>query len=222
MEAMKVIVVGGGSIGSYLATILSNAGHHVTVIEKSDRKVFRPNQKYENLVVVRASGTQPAVLEHAGIEKADVVVATTGDDETNLVVSMLGKFEYGVGRVVARVNNPRNSWLFDKGMGVDAGINQADLIARFVQQDLDIDDVYTLMKLGEGSSSIVQLQVGYGSAVDNERLRDVTLPDDTLLIALNHDGKMSVPNGDTLLRAGDEAVVYVDDDRIPALREAFA
>lgn len=221
-ERPRVIVVGGGVVGSYLATLLSDDSYRVTVIERSEREVLGSRQDDTNVTVVRANGTQPSVLEDAGVRQATAVVAITDSDEANLVVSMLAKFEYGVGRVVARVNDPRNAPLFDVGMGVDVGVNQADLIAHFVQQDLGIDDVYTLMKIGQGDSSVVQLKVAPHSVVDHAYLRNVSLPDGALLVAVIRDGKVSVPNGDSLLRAGDEVIAFASDDQLPQVRRAFA
>lgn len=133
---MNIIIVGGGKTGSYLASLLSGRGDTVRVIESRKTVAQRLEAKLPEGTVVRGMGSSPDVLEAAGVLHSDVVIAVTGDDEVNLVVSMLAKMEYGVGRVVARVNNPANAWMFDASMGVDVAIDQADLITRSVEKAL--------------------------------------------------------------------------------------
>ena len=156
---MNIIIVGGGKTGSYLASLLSSRGDTVRVIESRKTVVQRLEAKLPEGTVVRGMGSSPDVLEAAGVLHSDVVIAVTGNDEVNLVVSMLAKMEYGVGRVVARVNNPANAWMFDASMGVDVAIDQADLITRSVEEGLDIEDVYTIMRLGKSGHAIVQGEV---------------------------------------------------------------
>lgn len=156
---MNIIIVGGGKTGSYLASLLSGRGDTVRVIESRKTVVQRLEAKLPEGTVVRGMGSSPDVLEAADVLHSDVVIAVTGNDEVNLVVSMLAKMEYGVGRVVARVNNPANAWMFDASMGVDVAIDQADLITRSVEEGLDIEEVYTIMRLGKSGHAIVQGEV---------------------------------------------------------------
>ena len=142
---MNIIIVGGGKTGRYLAPILTDGGSSVVVVESRRDVVRKLQEELPGQKVVLGSGTSPEVLERCGVMSADVLIAATGSDEVNLVASTLAKMEYQVPRVVARVNNPKNSWMFNESMGVDVGINQADLLARSVQEGLDMEDVFTIM-----------------------------------------------------------------------------
>ena len=133
--AMKVIIVGGGKVGTSLALLLLEKGYSVKVIEAAREKISRLQQDLPADVVVLGNGTDPAVLEATGILGMDVVAATTGQDETNLVVTNLARFAFNVPRVVARVNNPKNAWMFTPMMGVDVAVNQADLMASLIAKE---------------------------------------------------------------------------------------
>ncbi|MCC6103412.1 MAG: NAD-binding protein [Olegusella sp.] len=221
---MHIIVVGGGQTGSYLASLLAGDGHVVRVVEHRRNLIAKLENELPKECVVFGNGSDAATLEEAGILRADVVVSVTGDDEVNLVVSMLAKMEYGVSRVIARVNNPRNSWMFNQGMGVDVGINQADILARFVQEGLDLKDVYTLMKLGLGEEehSIVQIEVRPDAKVAGKPLKDIELPGQTVLIAIMRAGEILIPNGSTVLSEGDSIIAFTDGAGREGIRHAFA
>jgi trk system potassium uptake protein TrkA len=133
--AMKVIIVGGGKVGTSLALLLLEKGYAVKVIEAAREKISRLQQDLPAKVVALGNGTDPVVLEAAGILGVDVVAATTGQDETNLVVTNLARFVFNVRRVVARVNNPKNAWMFTAMMGVDVAVNQADLMAGLIAKE---------------------------------------------------------------------------------------
>jgi trk system potassium uptake protein TrkA len=133
--AMKVIIVGGGKVGTSLALLLLEKGYAVKVVEAAREKISRLQQDLPADVVALGNGTDPVVLEAAGILGVDVVAATTGQDETNLVVTNLARFAFNVPRVVARVNNPKNAWMFTPMMGVDLAVNQADLIASLIAKE---------------------------------------------------------------------------------------
>ena len=133
--AMKVIIVGGGKVGTSLALLLLEKGYTVKVIEAERERISRLQQDLPANIVVLGNGTDPAVLEATGILGMDVVAATTGQDETNLVVTNLARFAFNVPRVVARVNNPKNAWMFTPMMGVDVAVNQADLMASLIAKE---------------------------------------------------------------------------------------
>ncbi len=133
--AMKVIIVGGGKVGTSLALLLLEKGYSVKVVEAAREKISRLQQDLPADVVALGNGTDPVVLEAAGILGVDVVAATTGQDETNLVVTNLARFAFNVPRVVARVNNPKNAWMFTPMMGVDVAVNQADLMASLIAKE---------------------------------------------------------------------------------------
>ena len=133
---MNMLVVGGGKVGVALARLLLDSHHHVTVIETRPEHHAMLQHDVPAAALVFGSGTDPALLEASGIRRADVVVAVTGADEINLVVTSLARYEYGVHHTIARVNNPKNAWLFTPEMGVDRALNQPDLIARLIAEDV--------------------------------------------------------------------------------------
>lgn len=135
---MKVIIIGGGKVGAYIANLLLNNNCSVKVIENRNYVYDKLKKEVPEENIVFGSGTDPDILETAGIKDADVVAAVTGSDEINLVASTIVKFEFGISRVIARVNNPQNTWLFNSGMGVDVALNQADLMAHLVVEEMDL------------------------------------------------------------------------------------
>ena len=219
---MDIIIVGGGKTGAYLASLLTEDGYRIRVIEARKDLVAGLRAKFGERDVILGNGADPLVLERAGILHADVVVAATGEDEVNLVVSTLAKMEYSVPRVVARVNNPVNAWMFNEGMGVDVGINQAELLARSVQEGLDLRDVFTILRLGKDGHAVVRVEVRPGSRVIGEALRDVPLPGTTILVAIDRDGDIIVPKGDTRFAAGDKIIAFTDATGRERLHRAFA
>ena len=219
---MDIIIVGGGKTGAYLASLLTEDGYRIRVIEARKDLVAGLRAKFGERDVILGNGADPLVLERAGILHADVVVAATGEDEVNLVVSTLAKMEYSVPRVVARVNNPVNAWMFNEGMGVDVGINQAELLARSVQEGLDLRDVFTILRLGKDGHAVGRVEVRPGSRVIGEALRDVPLPGTTILVAIDRDGDIIVPKGDTRFAAGDKIIAFTDATGRERLHRAFA
>ena len=219
---MDIIIVGGGKPGTYLASLLTEDGYRIRVIEARKDLVAGLRAQFGERDVILGNGADPLVLERAGILHADVVVAATGEDEVNLVVSTLAKMEYSVPRVVARVNNPVNAWMFNEGMGVDVGINQAELLARSVQEGLDLRDVFTILRLGKDGHAVVRVEVRPGSRVVGEALRDVELPGSTILVAVDRDGDIIVPKGDTRFVAGDKIIAFTDAEGRSRLHRAFA
>ena len=161
---MTVVIVGGGKVGSYLATLLLAEGHRAVVIEERPEHLEALRRDLPADAVVHGSGTDPLVLERVGVREANVVAAVTGTDETNLVVASLARFEFEVPRVIARVNNPRNAWMFTPEMGVDVALNQADLMAHLIEEEMSLGDMMTLMKLHRGQYALVEERVHPGAA----------------------------------------------------------
>lgn len=209
---MNVIIIGGGKVGAYIANLLLNNNCSVKVIEHRENVLEKLKKEIPEEVIVHGSGTDPEILESAGIAETDVVAAVTGADETNLVASTIAKFEFGVPRVIARVNNPQNAWLFNAGMGVDVGLNQADLMAHIVVEEMDLKNMLTLMKLNHGNYSIVQLKVDGQSESVNKALKDLIIPAKAVLIAIYRGKEVIIPRGDTVINAGDNILALADKD----------
>jgi trk system potassium uptake protein len=218
---MKVIIIGGGQVGAYLASLLLSNGHEIRVIENREKVFNRLEKELPQEMLIFGNGSDPAVLEKAGISSANVVAAVTGADEFNLVVSTLAKMEFGVPRVVARVNNPKNAWLFNSGMGVDVGVNQADLMAHFVVEEMNLNDMFTILKLNRGNYSIVQMQVQQNSKAVNQLLKDLSLPQGTLLMAIVRGESIIIPKGDTRVLSDDDILAFTDDESKEKLEEIF-
>src|SRR5512136_3258821 len=144
---MFVIIVGGGKTGSNAAELLLKEKHRVAVVDHRPEIIERLRQELPPECVVEGDGSLPSVLEQAGVSEANVVAAVTGEDEANLVVCMLARFEFSVPRIIARVNNPKNAWLFSAEMGVDVALNEPDLMAHLVAEEMSLGDMITLLKL---------------------------------------------------------------------------
>lgn len=218
---MFVLIVGGGKTGYHLATLLLNEDHHILVVESRQAVVERLKGELPAGAVMVGDGSDPAVLEAAGVARADVLAAVTGEDETNLVTATLARFEFAVPRVIARVNNPRNAWLFTPEMGVDVALNQTDLMAKVIQEKLVMGDLMTVRKLRRGNVALVQEQVLPGSALAGKFLHELSLPPNCTLTAVMRGGEVIVPRGETRLQAGDEILAVVHVSQLAHLAALF-
>ncbi|HLE15032.1 MAG TPA: TrkA family potassium uptake protein [Anaerolineales bacterium] len=214
---MFVIIVGGGKTGSQLAAQLLAEGHQVRVIEDRPQVLERLKQEMPEEAVVSGDGSSPAVLETAGIEHADVLAAVTGDDEANLVITNLARFEFKIPRTIARVNNPKNAWLFDKQMGVDVALSQADILAKLIAEEMSLGDMMTLLKLRRGEYSIVEEKVHPKAVVVGKSLRDITLPPECVFVAILRKNQLIVPHGETTLQPVDEVIALVHTSHLADL-----
>lgn len=218
---MKVIIIGGGNVGAYIAKLLLNNNCAVKLIENRENVLTKLRREMPEDIIVQGSGTDPNLLEYCGISETDVVAAVTGSDETNLVASTISKFEFDVPRVIARVNNPQNAWLFNSGMGVDVGLNQADLMAHLVVEEMDLKNMLTLMKLNRGDFSIIQLTVDAESQCVNKKVRDLQIPEKSILVSISRGKTILIPRGDTVIHKGDIILACADSDAQIILNELF-
>lgn len=206
---MFVLIVGGGRVGAYLATLLLNEGHRATVIEVRPEELPTLQRDLPGEAIRIGNGTEPDVLENAGIRQANVVAAVTGADETNLTIASLARFEFNAPRVIARVNNPRNAWMFTHEMGVDVALNQADLMARLILEEMSLGDMTTLLKLRRGQYALVEEKVHPNALAVGQAVRDLRLPTECVLAAIIRRGRLVLPRGQTVLEAGDEVLAIV-------------
>jgi trk system potassium uptake protein TrkA len=212
-----VLIVGGGKVGTYLAQILLADGYEVKVIEGTREEFSRASKELPAGVVVFGNGTDPNVLDAAGIRKADVVAAVTRTDETNLVITSLARFEFNVRRTIARVNIPKNAWLFTPEMGVDVPLNQADLMAHLIAEEMSLGDVMTLLKLRRGQYSLVENKVNPQAVAAGKAVRDLRLPEECVLAAIIREGKLIIPRGSTVLQPYDEVFALVHVSQLEQL-----
>jgi trk system potassium uptake protein TrkA len=208
---MFVIVVGGGNTGSQLAKLLLEAGHTVHVIDERPMILEKLAMEVPQEVIIHGDGSSPTVLEKAGIQKAQVLAAVTGSDETNLVVTSLGKFEFNVPRVIARINNSKNAWLFTPEMGVDVSLNQAEILAKLTVEEMSLGDMMTMLKLRRGKFSLVEEKIFPRAQAVGIAVKDLNLPLNCIISGIIRHGEIIIPRGVTVLEEGDEILALVDD-----------
>ncbi len=214
---MKVMIIGGGKVGTYLADFLLKENHEVIVVEMRREELERLKRELGEKNVICGSGSDPVVLESAGIHNANVVAAVTGSDEVNLVVTSIARFEFNVPRVIARVNNPKNDWIFTPDMGVDVALNQAELIGHLILEEMSMGDMVTLLKLRKGQYSIVEEKVDPNASIVGKQLDDVALPDKCVVVAILRREGMVIPHGDFVFRSADEVISLVHSTQVEDL-----
>ena len=218
---MNILIVGAGKVGAHLATILKEHAHRITVIEIDEQIFNQVRSTLKDTTVIFGDGCYPQVLRDAGISNMDAVVATTGDDEDNLVVAKLAKHEFRVGRVIARVNNPKNQWLFTQRMGVDIAISAAAMLARLIQEELTAGELVPLLKLAGGKASLVEFTVAPASRTAGQRVDALELPTECVLVTVLREGKIVIPRGDTTLQVDDHIIALIRTEQQPDLARIF-
>ena len=206
---MYIIIAGGGKTGAHLGGLLMAGGHEVCIIDDRPKVVEALRRETPSATVLFGDGADPKVLEAAEIGRARVLAAVTGDDEDNLVVSTLARFEFGVPRVIARVNDPRNAWLYTPEMGVDVALNQADLMARLIAEEMSLGDMMILVKLRRGEVSLVEERIEAGAPAAGKTVRELAIPAGCTLAAVIRKGEVLAPRGDTVLYPQDEVIALV-------------
>ena len=219
---MFVIIVGGGKTGSQLAHFLLSAKYEVKVIEPRSDMLALLYKELPKEMIIAGDGSSPAVLEAADAKRANVLAAVTGEDETNLVVTTLAKFEYHITRVIGKINNPKNAWLFTPEMGVDVALNQAAILARLIAEEMSLGDMMTLLKLRKGEYSIVEEKVHPASVAAGKMISELHIPSECVMAAVIRKGKMIIPHGDTVLQPSDEIVAIVHASQISQLAATLA
>ena len=216
---MRVAIAGAGAVGRSIALELVESEHRVMLIERELAQIDPgavPEAEW-----VHADACELASLEDAGIEGCDVVIAATGDDKVNLVVSLLAKTEFGVRRVVARVNDPRNEWLFGENWGVDVAVSTPRLLAALVEEAVAVGDLVRLLTLRQGQANLVEVTLPDDTPLAGRPVRSLTLPPDSALVTILRGGRVIVPQADDSLEPGDEllfvATTAVEDEIRAAL-----
>jgi trk system potassium uptake protein TrkA len=219
---MFVIIAGGGRTGTELALMLLEQKHEVRVVE--DRRVVlsRIHRELPTEVIFEGSPIDVKDLEEAGIRRAQVVAACTASDEDNLIICYLARQLYQVPRTIGRVNDPRKAWLFDPEIfNVDVSLNQPEIMARLIEEEMSLGDMMTLLKLRRGDYSLVEEKLIEGSGATGIPLRDLALPGNCVIAAIIRHGKIVVPNGGSALEAGDEVLAVTDREGAEKLVALF-
>lgn len=214
---MYVVVAGGGKVGYYLARRLVNEGHEVLVIERDRRKCEAIAEDLGS-VVIRGDAAEASTLEEAGISRADVVVAVTGDDEDNLVICQMAKRKFGVPRTIARINNPKNERIF-KLLGIDATVNSTDLIMSHIEQELPSTALVHLLRLRQQDLEVVEARIPPSAKVVGRPIRDLKLPAESVFLLILRDGKPVIPSGNVAFAADDEVIALTRIENEGRLRE---
>ena len=215
---MNIVIAGGGSVGRFIAEQLVGSGHQVTIIDSDADVVTRHSDATGTATWIKGDACDIDILKRSGLERADVMASVTGDDEDNLVVSLLAKQEFAVPRVVARVNNPKNEWMFNETWGVDVSVSTPHLITGLVQEAVSVGSFVRLLSFEGGRAKLAEVTLAEGSPAADKEIADLGFPRDTTVVAILRDEKVVVPRGDTILRVGDEVLVLVTSESEDAVR----
>ena len=216
---MRIAIAGAGNVGRAIARELLDNGHQVLLIDR-DPKALKidsvPDAEW-----LMADACEIAALDNAQLNKCQVLVAATGDDKVNLVTALLGKTEYGVPRVVARINHPKNEWLFDQSWGVDVAVSTPRIIAALVEEAVSVGDVVRLFSLQAGSANLVELTLPDDSPCCGKTINEVTLPDGVALVAILRDGHVIKPLDHDIFSAGDELIFIASESSERLIKACF-
>lgn len=224
---MFILIVGGGKVGSYLTRALLKQDHEVVVIEKNDRKAKELDTLIDRQVTVVGDGCDPLVLEDAGIARADVVVADTGDDEDNLVVVVIAKRKTKA-KCIARVNNPRNKLIFESLDPQDpvTVISSTEIILDVLNEQVNAASYHAAMEtmhlFGKGQLQLIRIGVPAGSPFDGHRVSEINFPRNSVVVAIDRGNEeITIPDGDTILRNGDSIIAIVKNGAADKIRQLF-
>ncbi|MCD0451984.1 TrkA family potassium uptake protein [Actinocorallia sp. API 0066] len=207
---MRVAIAGAGAVGRSIAQELLENGHEVLLIDKDPKAIkveMVPRAEW-----LLADACEISSLDDAALERCQVVVASSGDDKVNLVVSLLAKTEYGVPRVVARINHPKNEWLFNDSWGVDVAVSTPRLLSALVEEAVSVGDLVRLMTFRQGDANLVELTLPDDAPLNGQPVGSVSWPRDTALVAILREGRVLVPTADDTLEAGDELMFVASQD----------
>jgi len=219
---MFVVIAGGGRTGAQLARYLLDEEHQVRVIEDRKEVLARIHKDLPTEVIFVGNPLHPATLEEAGVANAQVFAATMTSDEVNLSLCYFVREKYKTARTIARINNPRNAWLFDDKLHVDVSVNQAELLSHLIEEEMSLGDMMTLLKLRKGRYSLVEEKIPAGAKALGMAIKDLQFPENCVIAAIIRNGKIVVPRGITTFEVDDEVLAVTDEDGAQQLSELFA
>ena len=217
---MKMVIVGGGKVGWNLARIMLERRHTVSLIERDRQKCEKLADELD-AAIFRGDGTNVAVLEAAGTQDADVFMTVTGSDQDNLVACQVARDHFHAKKVISRVNDPRNIETF-RVLGIENIVSSTDILTKMIEQEADLAHMHLIATLNQGKAGICSMTLPSNTALDGVALKDISLPRGTLEISLIRRGVLTIPNGSTLLQAGDELVAVSEEKSQKALMRALA
>lgn len=219
---MFVVVAGGGRTGTQLANLLISQDHEVRLVEDRKDVLERIHHELPTESIIEGDPLEMTVLEQAGIQRADVLAACTTSDEVNLTLCYVARKQYKVRRTIARVNNPRDAWLFDDKFHVDVAVNQAEMLASLIQEEMSLGDMITLLKLRRGNYLLVEEKISEGASAIGVAIKDLAMPEHCVIAAIIRKGEVMIPRGITTFEAGDEVLAIADADSAAELAELFS
>jgi trk system potassium uptake protein TrkA len=219
---MFVLIAGGGRTAAQLTNWLLNQQHEVRLVEHRRDVLGYLHRELPTEVIFEADALTPEVLEQAGIARAQVFTACTPEDADNLVLCYLARTRYHVPRTIAQIDNPRDAWLFDQKFGVDVALNQSEILARLIEEEMSLGDMMTLLKLRRGQYSVVEEKIPSGAKAVGIAIKDLGLPDECVIAAVIRRGKMVMPRGPLTLEEGDEVLAITDHDGAERLCALFS
>jgi trk system potassium uptake protein TrkA len=218
---VRVVIAGAGAVGRHLAGDLQGRGHEVLVIEQNPAHLETAKEWAPDVDYLLGDACEPWVLDQANLKAADVVVAATGDDEDNLVTALLAKQEFAVPRVLARVNNPRNEWMFTEQWGVDIAVSVPHILTALVEEAVTVGDLVRLLRLEGGRVALVEMTIPEGSPNDRRPIYELRMPADAAIVAVLRDGHVVIPQPETQIVAGDEVLALASPESELTLRTAI-
>ncbi|MGH2699879.1 MAG: potassium channel family protein [Actinomycetota bacterium] len=219
---MRIAIAGAGNVGTYVASDLRRRGNDVVLIEQNAEHAGRVQHDADvDLNWVIGDACEVHTLDEAVLSSCEVVVAATGDDEDNLVISLLAKQEFAVPRVIARVNHPDNEWLFNQSWGVDIAVSTPHLLTALVEEAVSVGDLVKLLRLEQGRVSLMEVTLAEGAPIDGKTVREIEFPADSSLVAIVRDGHVIAPRGETPLHAGDEVLALASTQAEADLRRTL-
>ncbi|MBC7464136.1 MAG: TrkA family potassium uptake protein [Actinobacteria bacterium] len=216
---MRVAIAGAGNVGRAIARELLDSGHQVLLIDR-DPKALKL-ESVPDAEWLMADACEITSLDNAKLNTCQVLIAATGDDKVNLVASLLGKTEYGVPRVVARINHPKNEWLFDASWGVDVAVSTPRIISALVEEAVSVGDVVRLFSIRKGEANIVELTLPDDSTCLGKTVEEIRLPENSALAAIVRDGRVIPPKAHDVFNAGDELLFVASAIAEEQLKECF-
>jgi trk/ktr system potassium uptake protein len=221
-KTMRIAIAGAGNVGTFVAADLRKRGNDVVLIEQNAEHAKRVQHDAElDVHWVVGDACEVHTLDEAILSSCEVVVAATGDDEDNLVISLLAKQEFAVPRVIARVNHPDNEWLFNQSWGVDIAVSTPHLLTALVEEAVSVGDLVQLLRLEQGKVSLMEVTLAEGAPVDGKTVREIEFPPDSSLVAVVRDGHVIAPRGETPLHAGDEVLALATTEAEADLRRTL-
>jgi trk system potassium uptake protein TrkA len=214
---MRVAIAGAGNVGLHVANALRRSGHEVLIIEQRQAVVDRSAVE-AGIEWYVGDSCEVSSLREAKLEECEVMVAATGDDEDNLVTSLLAKQEFGIPRVIARVNHPKNEWMFTENWGVDQFVSTPQLITSLVEEAVNVGKLVEILRFEGGLARLVEVTLAANSPVVGKAIRDIEIPRDATIVALLREDHLIVPRGDTVFETGDEVLALVTPDSEDTVR----